>query len=219
MRLEKVKFGPALGRVERAINKIVGAVNENRLASAPGYRIHGTGNGTALDIQVPKAKAATAGGDTRMRIVTVEGDYLTCRKQAADGTVVATDAVTLVAKPTFLRVTGTHGITRDGWSQVVVAPAASRTLTAVTAAGITVGLKVIEEVRPSYSINDTIYAMQPTGETSVVDPANANARLTWLDSNRDARAWLHRRIMLDACVLVGNTPTQKTIVFSAGPIP
>lgn len=216
MNLKGFRFTPPLRRVERALNQVVDAVNENRLAVGLGYRLKRTANGTSLDIQVPAAVAAEASPSVRFQIVTIAGDYLTCRRQSADGTVDANGAITSIAKPTFLRVTGVHGVTRDGWSYSVVAPANVRTLTNVSAAGISVGLTVVEELRPSYTIGDTIYASEPTGETGVLVDGN---RLTWIDSNVDGRQYQHRRIMLDACVLVNNVPTQKTIVFSAGPIP
>ena len=201
--------------------QVLRVLRELRVKTGPGLRYSYKTDCTLIEL-LPQRRTAPAGEaspSTRMKILEIAADYLRCRTQSADGSVDDGETLIRVAKPAFLRVTGINGTTRDGWSYSVVDPASERTLTAATAPGITAGKQVIEEVRPSYKANDTIYAIQPKGETSVVDPDNSAAKLTWLDSNVDGRNWFHRRIMLDVCVLVNNLPTQKTVVFSAGPIP
>ena len=216
--ITQIPSEPAGNAKETAwFRQLLRCLRERTVKTGPGLRHSYKSDGTLIElIPVIVRSGGSAVSDTRMKIVTIEDDHLTCRTQSADGTVDAAETPIKVAKPTFCRRTGIDGITRDGWSYSVPALAATRTLTAVAVAGITNGLIVLEELEPSYKVDDTIYATQPSGQTAV---ELAGERLTWIDKNYDARHYRHKRIMLDACVLVNNTPTQKTIIFSAGPIP
>ena len=220
-KLGHVRFGPALARVERALNVVIDDLNEVRLAKGIGYRLKPTSGGTTLDIQFPKVESppATGGGSQRMRIVSVSGDFVSCRKQAMDGTVDDTSALIHVAKPHFLRVSVLNGLVVDGWTIGIAAPGNTRTLTATAASGVTVGLIARQTLNYPYAELDTIYADQPEGKTAVDHPTIGGQKIDWLDQNRDARNFHQIRIMLNACVLVGGVPTTKVIVFEAGPVP
>lgn len=154
-----------------------------------------------------------------MRIVTVEGDYFTARKQAEDASVDDASELFYIAKPHFLRVSVLNTLVLDGWTIGITSPGNVRTLTAGAGSGVTAGLIVNQRLNYPYSANDTIYASKPEGKTAVDHPTVAGAKLDWLDENRDARNFHQIRIMLNACVLVGGVPTTKLIIFEAGPIP
>jgi len=203
--------------------QVLRCLRERTVKVGPGLRLSYKIDGTLIELA---SQAAAAGASSepsssisRMRIVSVEGDYVTARNQVEDGTVDDNSELFYVAKPPFLRVTGINGITRDGWTYAVSSPANTRTLTAAGAPGITAGLLMIEDLRPSYVAGDTIYATLPMGKTSVAHPTISGQKLSWIDLNLDPRSYGHKRVMLDACVLVNGTPTQKRIVFEAGPIP
>lgn len=221
MKLARVKYGKALARVERDLNSVIDAVNGNRIASAPGYRVKRTAHGTGLEIdmgQAAEAEPSTSTG-TRMKIITVAGDYLTARKQMEDASVDNNSALLYIAKPHFLRVSTLNALVLDGWTISISDPGNTRNLTAGTGSGVTAGLVIQQKLNYPYSVGDTIYAIQPEGKTSVNHPTIAGRRLDWLDMNVDARNFHQIRIMLNACVLVGGVPTTKTIVFEAGPVP
>lgn len=219
MRMMPVRYGKALARVERDMNRIIDSLNEARIASAPGYRTKRTANGTTLDIQVPAAEPASGGPQQRMRIVTVQGDYFTARKEMEDGSVDNTSTLFYVAKPHFLRVSTLNGLVVDGWTISITSPGATRTLTAGAGAGVTAGLIVRQSLNYAYTSGNTIYAVQPTGKTAVAHPTIGGTKIDWLDLNVDARNFHQMRIELNACVLVGGVPTTKRIVFEAGPVP
>ena len=154
-----------------------------------------------------------------MRIVSLEGDYITARKQSEDGTVDDSSTLYYVAKPHFLRVSILNGLSVDSWTISITSPGNTRTLTAGAASGVTAGLIVRQNLNYPYAVGDTIYAVQPVGKTAVNHPTIGGERIDWLDLNVDARNFHQIRIMLNACVLVGGVPTTKTIVFEAGPVP
>lgn len=219
MRLRHVKYGHALGRVERDLNLIIDALNENRLASGTGYRLKRSAHGTGLDIDIPEAEDMAAQSATRMRIVTVEGDYLSCREEASDGTVNNSSMLIYVAKPTFLRVGTLNGLIIDNWIIGITSPGNTRTLTAQPGSGVSTGSMVRQNLNYPYSQGHTIYAIQPDGETAVPHPTIGGRNIGWLDLNVDARNFHQIRIALNACVLIGGVPTTKTIIFEAGPVP
>lgn len=221
MRLRTYKFSRPLFKVQEAMNELVAAINENQIASGIGYRLKRTANGTGLEIEIPRAEQTigTASSIQRMRIVTVNDDYLTCRKQMEDGTVDNNSTLFYVAKPHYLRVTILNAATIDGWLISISSPGNTRILTAAAGSGVTAGLIVTQKLNYSYSSGDTIYATQPTGKTAVAHPTIGGVKIDWLDLNVDSRNFHQTRIMLNACVLVGGVPTTKTIVFEAGPVP
>jgi len=186
MRLNRVKFSRPLAKVERAMNDIVDAVNENRLAPAPGYRIRGTGTGTTLDISIPKVEAGIAASIQQYRITAIFDDYLEARTW--NGT--SQGSAVKIAKPWRLRKTGWDGVTVTydfNGTSVPLRYAYSSVRPGYRTATHTTLLTVENQaIIPVYSLNDILYATEPTGGTLVTVAAVA---LTWLDLNVDARAW------------------------------
>lgn len=220
MRLTKVKYPRVLARVERDINAIIAALNENRLASGLGYRLKRTAHGTGLElIGGEQVESGDTSGGTRMQIVSVEGDYLTARKESEAGTIDNASTLYYVAKPHFLRVSVLNLLTIDSWRIAITSPGNSRTLTALSGAGVTAGLSVTQRLNYPYEVGNTIYAEKPEGKTAVNHPVTSGQKLEWLDKNCDARCFHQTRIMLNACVVIAGVPTTKLIVFEAGPVP
>lgn len=221
MRLHKVRLSRPLARVERELNKIVAAINENRMAQAPGYRLHRTADGTKLDglAQQRIVEAGTPGVLTRYQITSVSGDYVEARRQQEDGSVDPMETPEVIAKPHFLRVSVLNGLTVDGWGISITSPGNVRTLTAQAGAGVSVGRIVTQRMNYPYGVGNVIYATKVIGKTSVLHPTRPDEHVEWMDANVDARNFHQIRIELNACVLVGGQPTTKVIVFEAGPVP
>lgn len=185
-------------------------------------RVSYKGDHTLVELEPKPKQAAVASTPTvisRLRIVTVDGDYVTARKQAEDGTVDNGSELLYVAKPHFLRVSVLHGSTIDGWTIAITSPGTQRTETATAGSGVTAGLQSLRKLNYPYAANDIIYATKPEGKTAVNHPTIGGQKIEWLDLNVDARNFHTTRIMLNACVSVGGTPTTKLIVFEAGPVP
>lgn len=163
MKLARVKYGKALARVERDLNSVIDAVNGNRIASAPGYRVKRTAHGTGLEIDLPEAEqmATPASAGTRMKIITVNGDYLSCRKQMPDASVDNSSALIYVAKPNFLRVTTLNGLILDSWTISIADPGNTRTLVAGAGSGVTAGLIVRQNLNYPYSTGERSVSCSP----------------------------------------------------------
>jgi len=164
------------------MNEIVDAVNENRLAPAPGYRIRGTGTGTTLDISMPKVEAGIAASIEQYRITAIFDDYLEARTW--NGTTQGSTTIK-IAKPWRLRKTGWDGVTVTYDFNGAATPIR---YTYAARAGYRSALNTAtnatenQAIIPVYSVNDILYATEPTGGTLVTVA-------TWLDLNVDARAW------------------------------
>lgn len=202
--------------------QLLRCIRERTVKAGPGLRLSYKPDGTLIeleDLQKKVTQAVPATAATRMRIVTVDADYVTGRRQAEDGTVDNASELLYIAKPHYLRVATLNGLVQDGWTISIASPGNSRSLTSGAGAGVPVGLIVNQKLNYSYLVNDTIYATKPEGRTAVAHPTIAGTKIEWLDTNVDARNFHQIRIALSACVSIGGVPTTKTIIFEAGPVP
>lgn len=164
-------------------NKVSNAIPSNRMASGPGYRIQQTSRGTIL-----RMEPVESGGNEcqRMQVQSVQGDYITCKTYNG---VTTGSTVIYVAKPVELR----HSVTNEQIGTIAVtytnyATASNGACTRTAAAS---GYdNQSEMVLPTYHTGSTslseIIADEPNGGTGVT---NAGKPLTYMDTNRDARAW------------------------------
>lgn len=220
--ITQIPSEPAGNAKETAwFRQLLRCIRERTIKVGPGLRLSYKTDGALIELAASKRESisTTATSIERIKIVSVEGDYVTGRSQAEDGTVDANSELFYVAKPHFLRVSVLNGVTIDGWTIGISSPGNTRTETATTGSGVTNGLQSTRRLNYPYAVNDTIYATKPSGKTAVGHPVNAGEKIEWLDMNVDARNFHTMRIMLNACVLVNGTPTTKVIVFEAGPIP
>jgi len=187
MKLHRVRLSRPLGRVERELNKVVEAVNGNRLAQAPGYRLHRTSDGTKLEVEVPKVEPAEAGSSVQQyKLTAIFDDYI--EGKTWDGTNLGTTAVK-IAKPWRLRKTGWHGVAvtyNFNGTNFVISYTYLATPGFRTASRAATSTTENQAIIPVYSVNDIIYATEPEGGTLVTVASTA---LTWLDLNVDAREW------------------------------
>lgn len=203
--------------------QLLRCIRERTIKVGPGLRMSYKADGTLIELAAATRQISTpvteSSSVTRMRIVTVDGDYFTARLQAEDGTVNDSSELFYVAKPHFLRVSVLSGLVIDGWTISISSPGNARTETAGASSGVNAGLISSRRLNYPYAANDTIYATKPDGKTAVDHPTIGGQKIEWLDTNVDARNFHTIRIMLNACVSVGGVPTAKLIVFEAGPVP
>lgn len=185
MRLSPFKLGPALRRVEYALNKVVDAVNANRLAKSFQYRLKETSNGTTLDIPIPPAGEVTATSVRQFRIKSIADDYITAAEW--DGSAEGTQRQ--IAKPWRLRKTGWDGVLVNYNFNGANFPLRYTYLSTPgfrSAFHANLNQTENQAIIPIYRVSDIIYATEPEGGTLVTVGGTA---LTWLDLNVDARAW------------------------------
>lgn len=222
--ITQIPSEPAGNAKETAwFRQLLRCIRERTAKVGPGLRVSYKADGTLIELDAvtkqTSSPAAPSSPTVRMRIVTVDGDYFTARRQAEDATVDDTSELFYVAKPHFLRVTILNGLVIDGWTIGISSPGNTRTETAGVGSGVTAGLISNRRLNYPYAANDTIYATKPEGKTAVDHPTIGGQKIEWLDTNVDARNFHTMRIMLNACVSVGGIPTAKLIVFEAGPVP
>lgn len=167
--------------------------------------------------QFREHKSGGSGGGKvqRFTVVTEFADYLSCRKQNADGTT-EIDLIN-VAKPLTLRQSYWNGRTISGWTYSGNVSPESRTASyagpAITG-GLQIGDSIAEILDPVYSGAVEIFAAQADGSTGVVI---ASQRLTWIDLNVDARRFVAARDRVDVCKVVAGVQTMKKMVIDGGP--
>jgi hypothetical protein len=153
----------------------------------------------------------------RFVIISVQGDYLTCKKAAADGTA-GTGADVMVAKPkplrssTFATGAAIGGVTFPA-STAHVSTRTSMPL-ASAGGGMSTGATYSEILTPDYVAGDNdIYASKATTGVSVDGVA-----VDWGDENWSARKYLPIKTEVKVCVLVNGVQTARKIMVSGGPI-
>lgn len=129
------------------------------------------------------------------RVVTVENDYLTCKRVDKNGT--DYDETFKVAKPYRLQRTPFHGKTITVYGTALTfnyTSASERTVTKSGNAG-TENQRIIPAYTPKQGTTyagDIIYAMAVVGGGSqaVLNKGQANEeRIAWVDANLDGRMW------------------------------
>lgn len=187
------------------LRKLRAAVESSQVTSVIGGRVNRGPNGTQIIID-----AFTGGGAgsavKRFVIISVQGDYLTCKEAAADGTA-GTGADVLVAKPKPLR-SSEFGSAFPSASVHVT----TRTSTPLPAAsgGFSAGATYSETLIPDYVAGDNdIYAAQKATGVTGCD---------WIDLNASARKYLPIKTEVKVCVLVNGVQTPRKIIVSGGPI-
>lgn len=117
----------------------------------------------------------------QFKVVSVDGDYLIGHRW--DGVVESGDNVQ-IAKPYLLRRTPFDTLTRDGITYTYDSDTAR---TATNTAEETESQVIV----PKYVVGDIIYATHHIdgGTDAYYTEAEASIQLTWLEDNRDGRAW------------------------------
>jgi hypothetical protein len=168
-------------------NRLLRKCQRAEIADSADIRPVESSHGTQLFIRPQAGGASTpAASIQQYRITAIFDDYLEARTW--DGTTQGSTAIK-IAKPWRLRKTGWHGVTITYNFNGTLFPIRYTYLaTAGYRTALHTGTNATENqaIIPVYSVNDILYATEPTGGTLVTVAAVA---LTWLDLNVDARAW------------------------------
>ena len=164
------------------------AVRANRLLPGLGYKLKYSSLGTLIEIE-PSRGGQAANPARRYLVKSVEADYVVCRTW--DGTTEGSVDVK-VAKPPHLRHSLTsqviNGVTVSYGTYAISGGICTRLATAGGYADQTEMVVPVFQLASGASPDDQceIWADEPEGGTDV---QVSGVELTWLDQNRDARAW------------------------------
>lgn len=174
------------------LRQLLAAVRANKLLPGVGYKLNPSSNGVSLEIQEGRG----GGGDsTRFLVISVHGDYMVCHRM--NGSTEGSTDIN-VAKAPNLR----HSLESQTVGDITQTYTYGELSTYLGGGrDVYVGATKYqtEVVLPLYQSKTTgssdaeIWADQPTGGTGTIYADDGVTPLdpqpTWLDSNRDARAW------------------------------